>query len=172
MSLSELSTWGAQGRVLSTPSDLLSSLGKICVILKYINLIFYGQGLTASSTLKFKAGPVRELLWKRQWRPQQVPGKKGRRCEDFPQMHMASGRAVQKPGLPRADGHDFLCYGKPMTMIKQVSHPPASLPAVVWVAVVQTARAHLSQGNSATAEPGKALQNHFGVGNTAVSVVP
>lgn len=85
----------------------------------------------------------------------------------------ASGRAVQKPGLPRADGHDFLCYGKPMTMIKQVSHPPpASLPAVVWVAVVQTTRAHLSQGNSATAEPGKALQNHFGVGNTAVSVVP
>lgn len=26
--------------------------------------------------------------------PQQVPEKKGRRCEDFPQMHTGSGKAV------------------------------------------------------------------------------
>lgn len=54
-SLSDLSIWGAQGLVLSTPSDLLTGK-KMCIFAIQQLHFFYGQGLSASSTLKLTLG--------------------------------------------------------------------------------------------------------------------
>lgn len=67
-------------------------------------------------------------------------------------MHTGSGKAVRKPGFPRADVHGkegqiFLCSGKPMTVIKTMPHPPVSLLAMIYMIAMQAGRGSLSWGN-------------------------